>query len=121
MKADPEAIVGTQIGTTNEIVARENFPDKELQLFEDFPAATLALKSGDIDAIVIDTISAVGFMDHEPGEFKVQSGLTSDEELAFVFPPGSELTAAVNAALESMIADGTLAEFNAKWKLEGEE
>jgi polar amino acid transport system substrate-binding protein len=120
MKADAEALVGTQIGTTNEIVARENFPDKELSLFEDFPAATLALDSGDIDGIVIDTISAVGFMDQNPGLFKVAGPLTSDEELAFVFPPGSELTAAVDAALEAMMADGTLEEFNKKWKLNEE-
>jgi ABC-type amino acid transport substrate-binding protein len=48
---------------------------------------------------------------------KVAGQLTSDEQLAFVFPPDSELTAAVNAALESMIADGKLEEFNLKWGL----
>jgi polar amino acid transport system substrate-binding protein len=48
---------------------------------------------------------------------KVAGQLTSDEQLAFVFPPDSELTAAVNAALEAMIADGTLEELNKQWGL----
>jgi predicted transcriptional regulator len=44
--------------------------------------------------------------------------LTSDEQLAFVFPPGSDLVAPVNAALESMQADGTLQTINDKWMKE---
>ncbi|HID85079.1 MAG TPA: transporter substrate-binding domain-containing protein, partial [Anaerolineales bacterium] len=37
--------------------------------------------------------------------------------LGFAFPPGSDLVAAVNAALESMKADGTLQALNEKWGL----
>ncbi len=118
MQGDSAALIGTQIGTTNEIVAKETFPDKELKLFEDFPAATLALMAGDVDGIVIDTVSAVGFMDANPGEMAIAGQITSDELLAFVFPPGSDLQHAVNYALVSMKEDGTLAEFNKKWKLE---
>ncbi|NOY98618.1 MAG: transporter substrate-binding domain-containing protein, partial [Chloroflexi bacterium] len=43
--------------------------------------------------------------------------ITSDEQLAFVFPPGSDLKDAVDAALQAMIADGTLDQLNAKWGL----
>ena len=85
--------------------------------FEDFPAAILALLSADVDGVVIDTVSATGFMDEYPDQMKINSALKSDEQLGFVFPPGSELTASVDAALESMIADGSLEEFNIKWKL----
>lgn len=116
-KTDENLLVATQIGTTNEIVARDNFPDKELQLFEDFPAAVLALTADDVDGIVIDNVSALGFMEEYPGELKVQGQLTSDEELAFVFPPGSDLIEPVNAALTSMKEDGTLDELNQKWGL----
>ncbi|MCK4898788.1 MAG: transporter substrate-binding domain-containing protein, partial [Anaerolineales bacterium] len=35
----------------------------------------------------------------------------------FVFPPGSELREAIDAALEAMMADGTLAALNSKWGL----
>ena len=117
IKADAEKLVGTQIGTTNEIVAKEQFPDKEIQSFEDFPGAVLALISGDIDGVVIDTLAAQGFMEAEPGELKVAGTLTSDEQLGFVFPPGSELVASVDAALKAMMADGSLDEINKKWGL----
>lgn len=116
-KADADARVGTQIGTTNEIVAKETFADKEIQSFEDFGAAVLALLSGDIDAVVVDNVSASGFMAENEGKLAIGGQITSDEELAFVFPPGSDLKAAFDAALESMKADGTLAALNAKWGL----
>ncbi|MGB7115358.1 MAG: transporter substrate-binding domain-containing protein, partial [Anaerolineales bacterium] len=82
-----------------------------------FGAATLALMAGDVDGVVLDTVAAVGFMGENPGKMKVAGTLTSDEQLGFVFPPDSELTAAVNAALKAMMADGTLEELNKKWGL----
>lgn len=117
MKSDVSKIVGTQLGTTNEIVAKEHFPTERIKSFEDFPATILALLAGDIDAVVIDNISALGFMNEDPGKMKILGQLTSDEKLAFVFPPGSELTAKVNSALEEMQKDGTLDELNKKWGL----
>ena len=117
-KANPDLLVGTQIGTTNEIVAKETFPDKEIQSFEDFPASVLALISNDIDGVVIDVISASGFMGENEGKLKIDGQITSDEQLAFVFPPGSELVAAIDAAMQSMIDDGTLKALNKKWGLE---
>jgi polar amino acid transport system substrate-binding protein len=117
IKADANRPVGTQIGTTNEIVAKEHFPAERVQSFETFGAAILALLSGDIDGVVIDNVSATGFMGENEGQMKVAGQLTSDEQLAFVFPPGSDLIWPVNAALESMIADGTLEQLNQKWGL----
>jgi polar amino acid transport system substrate-binding protein len=114
-KADSEKLVGTQLGTTNEIVAKNNFPEDRIKSFEDFPGAVAALIAGDVDAVVIDTVSAVGFIGANPGKLQVGPALTSDEELAFVFPPGSDLIEPVNAALEAMKADGTLQAFNDKW------
>jgi polar amino acid transport system substrate-binding protein len=113
-EADTSVSVGTQIGTTNEIVAKQYFGDR-VKSFEDFGGAVAALLSGDVDAVVIDTVSAVGFINENPGKLKVGPTLTSDEQLAFVFPPGSDLTASVNAALDSMTADGTLKQLNDKW------
>jgi polar amino acid transport system substrate-binding protein len=117
IKADANRPVGTQLGTTNEIVAKEHFPTERIKSFEDFGAAVLALMSGDVDGVVIDTVSATGFMNEEIGKLMVAGQLTSDEQLGFVFPPGSELKDAVNAALQSMIDDGTLEQLNAKWGL----
>jgi polar amino acid transport system substrate-binding protein len=117
MKADANVVVGTQLGTTNEIVAKQNFPEERVKSFEDFGAAVLALLSGDIDGVVIDTVSAAGFMGENEGKMKIAGTLTSDEELGFAFPPGSDLRAAVDAALQAMKDDGTLEALNKKWGL----
>jgi polar amino acid transport system substrate-binding protein len=117
MQTDETKLIGTQIGTTNEIVAKEYFPEERISSFEDFPAAILALQSKDVDSVVIDNLAASGFMDAYPGEFKIIAQLTSDEELGFVFPPGSDLLEKVNQALEEMKSDGTLDEINRKWGL----
>lgn len=115
--ADSSAKIGTQLGTTNEIVAKETFPPARVQSFEDFGGATLALMANDIDGIVIDNVSASGYMTANEGQLKVAGQITSDEQLAFVFPPGSDLIEAVNAALQSMIDDGTLDQLNTTWGL----
>ena len=114
-KKDPKVLVGTQVGTTNEIVAKENFPESQVKSFEEFGGAVAALLGLDLDAVVIDNVSAVGFINSNPGMLKVGPQLTSDEQLAFVFPPKSALLAPVNAALEAMKADGTLEALNKKW------
>jgi polar amino acid transport system substrate-binding protein len=114
-KADADRLVATQIGTTNEIVALENFPKERVQSFEDFSAAVQALISKDVDGVVVDNVSAAGFMSANEGQLKIAGQLTSDEQLAFVFPPGSDLVDPVNQALESMQNDGTLQELNQKW------
>jgi len=114
-KADPEKLVATQIGTTNEIVAKQHFPEDRIKSFEEFGGAVAALLANDVDAVVIDTVAAVGFIGENPGMLKVGAELTSDEQLAFVFPPGSDLIDPVNAALEQMKKDGSLEAFNDKW------
>jgi polar amino acid transport system substrate-binding protein len=117
MKADANAKIGTQIGTTNEIAAKAYFTGKTIQSFEDFGAAVLALKSGDIDGVVIDNIAATGFMKENEGVFKMAGQIMTGETLAFVFPQNSTLKDPVNAALASMTADGTLEQINRKWGL----
>lgn len=117
LKADTAAKIGTQIGTTNEIVAQKYFEGKKIQSFEDFGAAVLSVLSKDIDGVVIDYISAQGYMKDNEGKLKVSGEIASGEQLAFAFPPKSALKDAVNGALAAMEADGTMAAINKKWGL----
>lgn len=117
IKNDSKRLIGTQIGTTNEIAAKENFPADRVKSFDDFGATVQALLSKDIDGVVIDYIAAVGFMDANPEQMKVGGTLTGTQDLAFVFPPKSALRDAVNGALEAMKKDGTLETLNKKWNL----
>ena len=115
--ADPNLISATQITTTNETVAIELVGVDRVQSFEDFPASVSALLAGDADAVVTDTVAAQGFIDANPGQLMMLPDMVAGDPLALVFPPGSALIDPFNAALRSMMEDGTLDEINATWEL----
>jgi polar amino acid transport system substrate-binding protein len=115
--SDANLKVGSQIGTTNYIAAKETFPNKEIQTYSDFGAAVLALLAGDIDGVVLDDSVAWGFMQENAGKLKVAADVKTGDLLSLVFPPNSSLLGPVNAALRSMHDDGTLATLNKKWNL----
>jgi polar amino acid transport system substrate-binding protein len=112
-KADPNVVVGVAVGwPTSEIAALENFPRDRVQGLSDYCSPLLA---GEIDAVVIDPISAISCTKANPGMLKFGPQLTSNEQLAFAFPPGSPLVLPFNAALRAMEADGTLQRLNDAW------
>lgn len=121
-----ELSVGTWDSPVCKMVAQETFPDreiytglnrKEIIIFENPEILVQFLLSGEIDGAVISNTSAAWFMVENKGMLKVIAQLTSDEPMGFVFPPGSDLVEPVNAALRSMIDDGTLERLNKKWYL----
>jgi polar amino acid transport system substrate-binding protein len=114
-QADESFLATTQISTTNEIVAHEFIGVDRTQSFEDFGLAVQAVLSGDADAVVIDTVTALGFIGENEGQLKIIPGLTSDEQLALVFQPGSEYIESFTNALHAMAADGTLEAINDTW------
>jgi len=59
--------------------------------------------------VVIDEEAGKGFVDKNPGKIMLlPEPVTGMEELGFVFPPGSELTEAINNALGVLRDNGTL-------------
>jgi len=68
-----------------------------------------ALIAGDVDAVVIDEEAAKGFVEKNPDAIKIVGDpLTGEEQLGFVFPPGSDLVEPINYALEVLRENGTL-------------
>lgn len=115
-QADTSLIAATQIGTTNAIAAEAYLGVDRVQTFEDFGLAVQAVLSGDADAVVIDRTSARGFMSENEGQLKIiEPAMSANEQLALVFPPGSDLINPFNSALTSMAGDGTLDQLNEKW------
>lgn len=110
-----DAKIGTQAGTSNEITAISRFGEDRVVLFETFEMPVVALLSGDVDAVVIDEVAAVGFMGENPGQMKIAVKLTGGELLALFMPPGSDLQPAVDQALNEMWADGTMQALTDKW------
>jgi len=74
-----------------------------------------ALISGDVDAVIIDEIVGMGYQGTNAEALEWIGPTISGDELGFIYPKGSELTAIVDQALLSMIEDGTLAVLNQKY------
>ena len=122
-KANPKALVGAQAGTTGFYTAVYELLDgKEdnprIKLLETFAALTQALKIGDVDVVLTDGTAGQGLIDANPGSFKLIGDAMGVEDFGFIFAKGSEFTAPINAALESMQADGTIDKLNKKWFLD---
>ena len=77
-----------------------------------------ALKSGDVDMVLMDQASIDGYIGADPGVFKTIGEPVGSDEFGFIFTPGSDLVAPVNAAIASMKADGYIDALNRKWFFE---
>lgn len=112
-----EYVIGVQTGTTNFDLAQELVGDDRLVSFDSFGAAIQALIAGDVDAVIIDDVAGQGYTGENADKIKLLSEELSSDPLGFIFPKGSELVDAVNAALMSMEEDGTLLRISARWGL----
>ncbi|MFT2110881.1 transporter substrate-binding domain-containing protein [Marinomonas sp. 2405UD68-3] len=115
-----DLLIGAQPGTTNFYVAVYNVlngdeNNSRIQLFETFGASVQALKTGDVDMVLMDASSARGYIGANPGIFKLVGDPLGTEEFGFILTPNSDLTPAINAAIISMKEDGTLEMLNKKW------
>jgi polar amino acid transport system substrate-binding protein len=108
-------LVGTQIGTTNELTAQALFGPERVRSFEQFPVAVEALRNGDVDAVVIDRPAARGYIEAQGGLRALDESLTGVQGLAFAFPKGSDLVEPINAAMTAMMNDGTWDDIYIRW------
>jgi polar amino acid transport system substrate-binding protein len=107
-------LVGTQVGTTNEITAKAIFGDN-VRSFDTFGAAIQALLNNDVDAVVVDRPAAEGYIEAQGGLMTVEESLSGIQGLAFAFPPGSDLIDPINAAMDALIASGRWDQIFARW------
>ena len=118
--ANDKLLVGAQSGTTNFYVSVSdllggNDKSPRLKLFETFGASVQALKSGDVDTVLMDRAGADGYVGASPGSFKIVGSGLGHDEFGFILKKGSDLIAPVNAAMAAMKADGTLKALDKKW------
>ena len=102
--------IGVQQGTTGDLYSTWDLEDNGLATIERFKTGTdavLALTAGKVDCVVIDNEPAKNFVAANEG-LKILDTEYITEEYAIALAKNSELTATINAALEELIADGTL-------------
>ncbi len=111
-----DAIIATQVGTTNFELAVELLGgDERIQAFDQFGLAIQALIAGDVDAVIIDDAAGLGYIGENKDAVKtIDDGLQSDP-LGFIFPLDTDLTDAVNAAIAEMKASGFLDQIGEKF------
>jgi polar amino acid transport system substrate-binding protein len=107
--------VGSQPGTTNYEVAAKLVGEKRIQAYDTFPVAVQALIAGDVDAVIMDNVAGQGYVGVNADKLKIVGSSLKSDELGFIFPKGSKLTEAFNAALKGMMSDGSLDRINMKW------
>ena len=118
--ANPDLLIGSQPGTTPFYTAVYSVLDGDesnprIILFDSFGAAVQALKTGDVDAVIMDAASSRGYIGANPDLFKIIGDSLSSEDFGFIFPLDSDLVASINAGLADMKADGYLDYLNNKW------
>ncbi|MCC6613351.1 MAG: transporter substrate-binding domain-containing protein [Anaerolineae bacterium] len=113
--ANPDFVIGTQIGTTNYNTATNLVDESRIQAFDQFGIAVQALINGDVDAVIIDSTAGQGYVGENADQVVAMNESIQSDQLGFAFPKGSDLVEPFNAALTSMMDDGTLTQINAKW------
>jgi polar amino acid transport system substrate-binding protein len=118
-----DGLIGAQPGTSPFYTAvyeilDGNEQNPRIKLFETFGATVQALKAGDVDLVLTDSVAAKGYVDSSNGGLKVIGEPLGTEDFGFIFPKGSDLVAPVNAAIAALKEDGTLDALNKKWFLD---
>ncbi|WP_186578573.1 basic amino acid ABC transporter substrate-binding protein [Aquibacillus kalidii] len=119
--ADLEGIkVGVQTGTTGadaaEKVLGEN--NKNISKYETQALAFMALKNGDVSAVVTDNVVAAEYVKNNPDagvEMITDEASFESEYYGFMFPKGSEYKEEISEALATVIDNGTYQEIYKEW------
>lgn len=110
--------VGVASGTTSYTVAKAQLGEDNLNVFNSVDDVVLALKGGQIDAMITDLPGAFYVVGAQlddgvvTGQFADANG---GDDFGIVLPKGSALTADVTKAVDALRDAGTLDELQQKW------
>ncbi len=108
--------IAVTAGTTNEEQVREDFPEAEVKTYKNATLALGDVADGRADACVVSRFQGTFLVEQNDLPIKAVGGIVDAEVNAMTFKKGqSELKAAVDKALNSMIEDGTLTRISRKW------
>jgi len=118
-----DLLMAAQPGTTPFYVGVYDVLDGDeanprIKLFETFGAGVQALRTGDVDLVLTDGTAGTGYVDASDGGLKIIGEKLGTEDFGFIFPKGSDLVEPMNAAIQSMLEDGTIEALNTKWFLD---
>jgi polar amino acid transport system substrate-binding protein len=101
--------IGVQQATTGaDFVDQQLKPSTPAKVFPDTPSMFTALQAGQIDVAMTDTAIVLQQAGASGGLFEVVGQYTTGESYGALYPKGSANEAALNKAIEALIADGTI-------------
>lgn len=107
--------VGVQQGTTGQEFVEESGEAGEVRPYPQGPDAVNALKTGTVDAVVMDIPVAENAVE-AGGGLEISAAIPTEEEYGFVVDQGDEaLLEELNEGLKVAIEDGTYARIYKKW------
>ena len=101
-------MIGVQLSTTGDIYAVDDFGQEFVEEYNKGADAVLALMNGKVDAVIIDNQPALSFVAANEGLKILDTEYVSEDYAACVSKDNEALLAAINQALDELIADGTI-------------
>jgi len=117
-----DALVVAEAGSAGEELATTDdfFKDAEFTPVDSMAKALMDVASGTSDIAIVDYVTSIGSIG-EGTDYAdlvvVDAADFSPEEYGIAFRKGSDVTEKINAIISELVADGTLAEIAAKYKL----
>lgn len=110
--------VGVQIETTADVAAEKQNSETpfELSKYDTIMDTFADLKSGRLDAVVVDYAVALEYTTTSPEDYVITSAQLTNEPIAVCMnKEDTELVEKVNAALTALQDSGKMTEFSVKW------
>ena len=115
------AVVAEQESAGEEVITTDPFfADAKYTAVVDMATALKEVKAMTADACVVDYVTSIGMIGEgtDYADLVVVDGAAfADEQYGIAFRNGSDITAAVNAAITKLVENGKLAEIAANYKL----
>lgn len=107
--------MAAQLGTTGAIEA-EKIEGVTLKTYDSYDLAFLDLANGQIDAVIADYPTALGFIGKNADKIKAVGEVFTDESYGVaVCNKNEDLLKKINEGLKAVKEDGTIAKLEAKW------
>lgn len=102
--------IGSRQGSTSQAYLQDN-TDAQIEAFPEIVTAYMDVKEGRLDAALYDLPNVLYYIDQEgEGELTTTGDVLEGQSYGIAFPKDSELVDDVNAALDTLIKNGTYAE-----------
>lgn len=108
LDAGEEFLVGTQEATTGYIYASDDFGEDYVLAYTNGATAVQALMEGKVDCVIIDNQPAQTYVSENEGLAILDTEYVVEDYAAAIAKENPGLTAAINAALAELTADGTI-------------